>query len=207
MKRTLALAAVAVSLLVAAPARADIQTSGPETYPGKFAVDAHLGFSAGVLGGTPGGFKFQGGFGYKLSDLLWIDAGVNFVFGGSGNVCFNHGGYYDCGLFGDGIAIEPYAGIKLKFKINQVPIVPYAKADAVFMGIVNRFCGDNGFGVGGRVAGGAHYFLTKNIGLGIEISTLLGPAFYNGYGGCFAPGSHAEVYWSIDFGIVAEFAF
>jgi hypothetical protein len=196
MKRTMALAALALALVAAAPstAEAEIQTKGPQEYPGKFELDAHFGFTAGILGGTPGGFKHFG---------------VNTVIGGSGGAgCFYANGYYNCGFFGYGTAIEPGAGIKIKFKIQQVPLVPYIKANAVFMGVVNRYCGDNGFGFGGRVGGGAKYFITKNIGLGIEVSSLFGPAFYTGYRNCgtFFP-SHVEFYWSFDVGIGAEFNF
>jgi hypothetical protein len=211
MRRASTLIAVLAGLSVSSVAQADIQKYGSEEFPGKMELSAHIGAQSGLVGynggGTPGGFKFLADFSYhiesRFNGLLWLNAGVNFVLGGGG--CTLQGA---CGFGAGGDTAEPHAGIKLKWK-TPIPLVPYMKADVVFIGIFARFCGDNGFSPGAAVGGGAKYFLTKNIGVGLETNFTFGPAFYGGTNGCpdGAYPSHTEFYLSFDIGAGGEFIF
>jgi hypothetical protein len=191
-------------LTVGNVARAQIQTQGPEQWPGKNEVAVHLGYQAGVTGNvrggpTPSGFKLLADYSFRFQEMLWLNFGVNFVFASTG-ACDAFG---NCFGLDAGWTVEPHVGLKLKFQ-TPIPLVPYAAFQAVFVGIYNRGCGDNGFALDGRVAGGAKYFLTKNIGVGAEIGFMAGPAFY---GSSVCGPSHVDFYASFDFAIGAEFIF
>src|SRR5262245_46038007 len=81
--RCLAVAFAALLLLGAASARAEIQKSGPEVFPSKHELDAHLGYQAGFGGvfQNPSGFKLTGEYGYQFHPLAWFDLQVSNVFG------------------------------------------------------------------------------------------------------------------------------
>ena len=158
---------------------ADIQKSGPEEWPGKNELAAHVGFQAGLNnylgGGSPSGFKLVLDYSFRFHELVWLNFGLNLVAGGGGCDAFGN-----CGFAGNGNTVEPEVGVKLKWKIQSLPLVPYAKADIAFIGIYDRYCSDNGFAFGARVAGGVNYFLLKWLGLGIETGFTFGPAYYEG---------------------------
>src|SRR5262245_11429611 len=130
MKRALTLAAL-LALLVAAPAAAQIQTSGPEQWPGKNAAAVRLGWQNGIGGyyrpgyvGTPSGFKVFADYNFRFQDKLWLNLGANFVFAGGcdpSGFCF----------FG-GNTVEPHAGLMLTFT-TPIPIVPYVQFQAMFV--------------------------------------------------------------------------
>jgi predicted metal-binding protein len=202
------------TLLASATARADIQKSGPEEFPGKNEVSGHLGGQYGATswcgvsggltcGGTPGGFRLSVEYGRQLKDLLWFNVGVNLVVSSS---CVGA----DCPYTISGNTVEPNAGIKLKFK-TQIPLVAFAKFDATLIGIWGRYCNDSGIAIAARAAGGANYFILKNLGVGLELGTTLGPAFLHGATGtdCFQGtySSHVEFYAAIDFNVGVEFIF
>ena len=54
-------------------ARGDIQKSGPEEWPGKNEVSAHMGFQQGLTGfyggGTPTGFRLMAEYGFRFHRL------------------------------------------------------------------------------------------------------------------------------------------
>jgi len=213
-------ATLACALLVAAPARAaSIQTSGPEVFPGKNEISVHLGGQVGIgsyfvdgrfVGGPPGGFKLDFDYSYRVSNpglySVWLNLGANFVIGGG---CGFTGPVYVCGGANNGDGIEPFFGVKLKFR-TPVPLVPYVKVGGNFIGIVNRYCSDNGFAIAARIGGGVKYFLTKNVGLGLDSGFNLGPGFYGGVNSgpdCVGYRSHIELYASWDLAAGAEFVF
>ena len=224
----LALALVAAVAVWTAPsvASAQIQVRGPQVYPGKSEVSAHIGVQNGLAsynfgGGPPGGFRLLGDYSFRFVDngayTLWLNVGFALTVGGGCNTRINSGGFgniYGCGGYATGNSIEPLVGVKLKFR-TPIPLVPYARLDALFGYVFNRYCGDDGFAFGGRAAGGAKYFLTRNIGVGIETGLTLGGARYNGApvtnNECFANNyfypAHAEFYGAFDFLLGAEFAF
>jgi len=201
------------------PALADIQVKGPEVYPGKSEVSVHVGYQAGVSGffggGSPTGFRLLGDYNFRFYDFggttLWLNAGAALTVGGSCGVITAKGGA--CGGFASGDSIEPMVGLKAKFR-TPIPLVPYVRLDAFFSYIFNRYCDDNGYGFGARAAGGAKYFLTRNVGIGLEAGVTLGPAIFpNGApsgskcGISYYSGPHTDFYGAIDILAGAEFAF
>lgn len=217
--------ALALACAAARPARADIQVRGPEVWPGKSEVSAHLGFQAGlsgysVGGGPPAGFRFTGAYNFRFYDAglftLWLDVGFGLTVGGSCNTsAAGFGRVYACGAFSTGSEIQPLAGVKLKFR-TPIPLVPYARLDAFFSYIFNRYCDDNGFAVGARAAGGAQYFLTRNLGVGLESGFTLGPSFYpNGapdknvgcYTNSYTYPPHNEFYGAFDLVVGGSYVF
>jgi hypothetical protein len=210
MTRYVSLIAMLLSLW-AAPAAAQIQTRGPEIFPGRNEISGHLGASGGYSATTPGGFKLQ--FDYSRMGRegriasAWFNVGFSNIFGPSSR-CAVVGGFYDCRYGNRGITIEPFIGVKIKFKTG-IPLVPYVKIDGTFIGILNRFCGDDGFAFGLRSGGGAKYFLTRHIGLGIELTWVIGPGFYGGPDLCYQTNfpTRTELYVGVDFLIGLEYVF
>jgi hypothetical protein len=205
-------------VLLAPAARAEIQTAGPQVWPGKHELGAALGYQAGIgsyqskgipAGAAPSGFKLLADYAYRFHELAWLHAGVNFVFGGGCDTVTIAGG---CSSFANGWIVEPMVGVKLKWK-TSLPLVPYAKFDAGFVGIYNRYCGDNGFAIVGRIGGGAKWWLLKNIGVGAELHLAVGPGVYGGTdksspcSAIYYYDAHVEAYAAFDFALGAEFIF
>ena len=214
-----------IGTIGAGTAQAQIQTRGPETFPGKNELSLHLGFQSGLTsyttgsgffaGGPPGGGRFTFDYGYRVNDpgkySLWLDFGFAFTFGSGPGVIYTPNGDY-ASYGGSGYELKPFFGVKLKWR-TPIPLVPYAKFNGEVAGIFGRYCGDNGVGFLAHAAGGVKYFLTRNIGLGIETGFDFGPAHYSGtnFGDPSCPRyyypSHTELYSTIDFSAGAEFVF
>ena len=192
MIRAIAGLTMATALLVAAPARAQIQTHGPELFPGKLQVGFHpLGFQTGFVDRTPSGYKLDA----DISGLIapesfggvWLGGGINYA-----------AGFYGCYVNDCGGDLQLWAFVMLTFeKLLPIPLVPFARAgvggDVLFYGAVA-----GAFVL--RFGGGVHYYLLKWLGLGIETNFTVGPGFYpNGAGTLF--------YGNWDFGLGARFAF
>jgi hypothetical protein len=211
MIRHLSLIAMILALW-AHPAAAQIQTRGPEIFPGPNEISGHLGASAGYSATTPGGFKLQ--FDYSRMGRqsriasAWFNIGFSNAFGSSR--CVVVGSSCRFNYINSGITIEPFVGVKIKFQTG-IPLVPYVKIAGTFIGIVNRPCGDDGFAFGLRSGGGVKYFLTRHIGLGVEFTWVIGPGFYGGLDE--APCSlgpqptRAELYLGVDYLIGIEYVF
>jgi hypothetical protein len=191
--RSLAVLTLAAALLAAAPAHAtEIQKSGPQLFPGKLQVGVTvIGFQAGFVSQTPSGYKLTADIAGLIASpgklSLWLGGGMNYAIGFFG--CY----VTDCG--GD---LQLWAFVMLTFeKLLKIPLVPFARAgvggDVLFYG-----------NVGGafvlRFGGGAHYYLFKWLGLGLETNFTFGPGFYGG-------GAGTLFYGNWDFGLGARFAF
>ena len=219
----MALAAVAAALLCTprlAGAQSSIQLRGPQVYPGKSEVSAHLGYQFGLNsfngGSAPAGFRLLGDYNFRFYDMggttLWLNVGFALTLSGGCTPVSVGPGMFGCTGFSSGGSIEPLAGLKAKFRV-PIPLVPYARLDAFFSYIFNRYCDDNGFGFGARAAGGAKYFLTRNIGVGVETGFTLGPAIFpkgapaERCGTNYFYGAHTDFYAAFDVLFGAEFAF
>jgi hypothetical protein len=227
--RSLANIVVLGTLLVPSLGLAQVQSSGPEAWPGKNAVGVSLGFQTGIgsytvsghsagpglfsAGGPPNGFKLLFNYNFRVRDegafTLWLDFGANFTIG-SGCSYVSGNNFYACGYASNGDTIEPLAGVRLKFR-TPIPLVPYARADATVIGVFNRYCGDNALAFGARLGGGANYYVLKWLGLGLDMGFTLGPGFYFGNNANQCPdfyyGSHVEFYATYDLSVGAEFIF
>jgi hypothetical protein len=191
--RSIAVLTTLAALLVAAsPVRAEVQTKGPEVFPGKLQVGFHpIGFQAGFVDRTPSGYKLTADIAGLIASpgklSLWLGGGVNYA-----------AGFYACYVTDCGGDLQIWAFVMLTFeKLIGIPLVPFARAGAggdvlLYNAIAGAFVL--------RVGGGVHYYLLKWLGLGLETNFTFGPGFYpNGAGTRF--------YGNWDVGLGARFAF
>lgn len=192
MIRSIAVLTLAAALLAAAPARAQVQTKGPEVFTGKLQVGFNpIGFQTGFVDRTPSGYKLTADIAGLIASpgklSLWLGGGINYA-----------AGFYACYVTDCGGDLQLWAFVMLTFeKLIPIPLVPFARAgvggDVLFYGAVA-----GAFVL--RFGGGVHYYLLKWLGLGIETNFTFGPGFYpNGAGTLF--------YGNWDFGLGARFAF
>jgi hypothetical protein len=164
-------AALALLLATAAPARAaNVQTSGPEVFPGRFQASvAPIAGQVGFTNRSPTGYKLIGDFAGNIAGTgfgsVWLGAQLSYTFGLSN--CY----VVDCG--GD-FALWAYAMLTFE-KLIPIPLVPFARAgvggDVL---LYQSIAGAIAFHVGG----GVHYYLLKWLGLGVETSITVGPGIY-----------------------------
>ena len=176
-------------------------------FPGKDELSGQLGFQASLGGGTPGGFKMFFDYSHRLSNLVWLNFKLNPTFGAGETraVCVDQfGNTYDCGtgFDGNGYAIDILAGVKLKWMIQRIHLMPYANANAGVVPVFARPAGDNGAAVVINGGGGVKYFVTPRIGVGGELDFTLGPGFYSASN---TIRSHTEFYRAFNFAVGAEF--
>ena len=178
MKRLSIAVAVAFAAwaALAAPAHAEIQKSGPQNWPGKFQVGAHVvGGQFGFTGYEPSGLRFDFDFAGRLKDFskfgLWLGGGFHYTAGGG---LYGPAGF---GGFSHELGFWAFVEFSLDKLITQIPLVPYVRGGLegglLYYGAAGGF-----FDV--RIEGGIHYWLTKNIGLGGEMSFGLGFGAYPG---------------------------
>lgn len=230
MRSSVVMAGLLAFYMSSSVARAEIQKRGPQIWPGKNEISLHIGGQNGLnsyyvagataggpaayAGGPTSGFHFIFDYAYRVNDkgswTLWLDAGLSTVLAGNPGVVV---GSSNVLVGGSGSELAGFAGIKMKWR-TPIPLVPYAKFNGQVAYIFNRYCGDNGVGVLGHVAGGAKYFLTKSIGVGLETGFSFGPAIYSGttFGACpayyYSPNmTHVEFYAALDFEAGVEFSF
>ncbi len=191
--------ALALLLWTGAPGEASAQ------HPtGKNAVDGGFGFQVGMGHWAPGGFKWFNEYNRGLTDLVWLNLGVNVTLGDMDDdrcwyddrrnrwVCDNDGHW-------DGNAVQFVFGVKLRFELKKFPVV----IDAILGGATDLFFfgGDyEGVAIGFKGGPGFHYFFFDNLGVGAKFTFMLGPAFTKQEG--------AEFYGAFDFQLIGvEFRF
>jgi hypothetical protein len=184
-------------LALAAPARADIQKSGPEVFPGKFQVGAHIiGGQFGFTGFEASGWRLDFDFAGRVKEFekfsLWVGGGFHYTAGGL-YAC----GVVGCGGFQNDLGFWGFVEFSFEKMMDKIPLVPYVRAGPEF-GLL--YYGAAGGYVALRAQAGIHYWLTKNIGVGGEAGFSLGGGFYpanlgNGF------------YGVVDFLLGARFAF
>ncbi len=165
-------------LLVSGVARADIQTKGPEEWPGNITFSARplgvqLNFTSVAAGNLTTGVT-DAFASYKLGlDIAGIIARmpkVTLWLGGELNV----GGRANLAIVEPGIFVQ----ITLE-KMLTIPLVPFIKAG--ISGPLYALYGYTGAAAGGafdlKFGAGLYYFVTKHIGLGAETAFAFGPGF------------------------------
>jgi hypothetical protein len=179
-----------------------------------FALQGHnelcggIGFGAGLSDWTPGGFKWFNDYSHQISQLAWFNVQFNAVLGGDRDHCWrdSRGALhcdpyysYDYEYGFEGYALELGLGVKLKWRIRQIPLQIHAKfggsIDALF------FHNDRqgvGFGLL-RAGAGVRYFFVPTFGLGAELITTFGPSYIEDFG--------AEFYAALDFNVGVEWRF
>jgi hypothetical protein len=192
--RALAITLAAVALLASTPASAQVQSKGPELFPGKLQVGVTIiGFQAGFENLSPSGYKLTSDISGLVAPVsiggIWVGGGINYA-----------AGFWNCSNnnFGCGGDLQLWAFAMLTFeKLIPIPLVPFVRAG--LGGDVLFYNNDAGAFIF-RFGGGVHYYLLKWLGLGVETNFTLGPGFYGNNGG-------TAFYGSWDFGIGARFAF
>jgi len=182
----------------AAQAGPEVQKTGKQVFPGKLVLGLHpLGFQVGFVNNA-------GGTAYKLSadiaGLLkdWQGPGVQLYLGGGFNYATSIVGCVGCAHL-----IEIWAFVRLHINKLNIPLVPFVQAGiAGLVGIyggafTGGFIGTGG-GAGFRFGGGLHYWIIKNLGLGVETNFNFGGVSAGNAGGFFG-------YW--DFLVGAQAAF
>ena len=190
-------------------ARAEVQAGVPEVFPSRNEISVHTGFQAGFGGhydtGTSG-YKLEADYAYRFHPIIWFDVSVgnNFGFGNGDGLCAN--GVVGSTCYRGGWSLELLAGIKLKWALQRIPLVIEAPVQAGVEVLYNRDCGDNGAGVPViRTGGGAMYFLTKKIGVGVKIDFAGGPSFHGAGTACGIQHSYTDFFGYVDFMLGAEF--
>ncbi len=196
MIRSIAVLTMAAALLAATPARAQIQTHGPEVFPGKLQIGFNpIGFQTGFNGNSPSGYKLMADVSGLIAQpgklSLWLGGGMNFAAGFYG--CYVVNAVSNCGN-----DLQLWAFVMLTFeKLIPIPLVPFARAG---VGGDILFYGNTAGAFVFRLGGGAYYYLLKWLGLGVETNFTFGPGFYGG-------GAGTLFYGNWDFGLGARFAF
>lgn len=139
---------------------------GPHPFRKDNELSAHMLLSAGG-DNTPNGGKLALDYGYKLQGPVWL----NLQLSSQRAACRSQSGVGTC-AGPAGTVYETLAGVKLKWP-TAIPIVPFVKAAA---GLAFSFPDglSNGWGLAGRVGGGANYFFFDWLGLGIEVGFSAG---------------------------------
>jgi hypothetical protein len=203
------LIALGVLLVASIAAAAEIQKQGPEVFPSKHELSAHLGYQAayGATFQNPSGMKMTAEYAYRFHELAWFDLQVSNVFG-FGSSPYHCNGNVDPNAFCyvGGWAFALAGGVKLKWT-TSIPLVVEAP---ILLGVdvlYNRDCGDNGAaGPVVRTGGSAKYFLTRNIGVGAGINFGFGPAFHSSSRGSQCNrDSYTDFYGTFEFAFMAEF--
>ncbi len=182
---------------VPAPARADDNLlRGPHPFLKQNALSVFALVASGQ-GDSMGGAKVVFDYGYKLTGgamPAWLDlaVGVQHATCASGSVSTA------CGQQ-TGTAFETLAGVKWKFA-TEIPLVPFVGANAGFaFGFPNG--ADAGMGVMARAVGGATYFFTDWVGVGLQVGYSLGRL---GYDDTFT-GSHTYAVFDVGGGVEFQF--
>jgi hypothetical protein len=207
MKRMLALVTLLLVPRVALAQRMEVSRSA--TLDRNNELSAQTGFQASLGGTTPAGLKLFFDYSHRMTDLVWLNVKLDptFATGGVRGTCYDAiGRAFDCGgaLDANGYALDALAGVKLKFPLRRVALMPYCNFNGGLVGIFSRPQGDGGVAVVARTGGGLRYFVTPHIAVGGELQLTLGPAFYSQRcPNCNDP--HNELYRAIDFAVGAEF--
>jgi hypothetical protein len=188
---------------------APIQTQGPENYAGPNEISAHLGYQAGFEARftNSSGPKLFAEYARRITDLVWFDLQLNNTFGfeaGTSTCIDRFGRPYACGGPGNGWDFQFAAGVKLKIKMQRIPLVVEIPIVLAIDALYNRPCGDTGVAPVLKPGVGVKYFLLRNIGIGGGFNTGFGPAFHQD-SNCST--GYTDFYGAFDFQVGAEFLF
>ncbi len=202
MKQIAKLVVVVLALVAAqgsAQAGAEIQKTGKQVFPGKLVIGLHpLGFQVGFVNGGVG-TPSSGGVAYKLTadvaGLLkdWSDKGVGLYLGGGFNYATTIASCIGCGHL-----LELWAFVRLHINKLNIPLVPWVQAGVAGEILIYGLGVGVGGGAGFRFGGGLHYWLIKNLGLGVETNFNFGGVGIGGASGFFG-------YWDFLLGARAAF--
>jgi hypothetical protein len=205
LRRAITLVTLAVALGLGSARADEIQRSGPESWPSKHEVSAHMGFQAGFGGqiANTSGFKLEADYAYRFHPIAWfmVQVANNFGFGNADGFC-THAPNLAC--YRGGWDFELMAGVKLKWT-TPIPLVIEAPVLVGVDLLYNRDCGDDGAGVPTfKTGAGVKYFVTRKIGVGAKFDFAGGPGFHQ-TGSCGMLRSYTDFFGYFDFMVGAEF--
>src|SRR5262249_48479474 len=138
-------AAILLALLLSPlVARGDIQREGPEDWPSKHEISAHLGYQLSFGGqvGDPHGMRLMAEYAYRFQRIAWFDVQVSqlFGFGAREGACLVNTAAL---CYRGGWMTGLHAGVKLKIP-TKIPLVVEVPMLLGLGGMYNRECGDDG---------------------------------------------------------------
>jgi hypothetical protein len=158
-----------------AHAAAELEKAGAEQFPGKLALGIHaLGFQAPFDDRAPGGYELHvdlAGRAKKLGKAgsLWVGGGLSYAHP-SYTCATPNGCAHD-------VAVELFVRVTLERLLN-IPLVPFLEAGLGGDVLGYSSYSNVGGGVPIRVGAGFHYYVLKQLGLGLETNFAFGPGFY-----------------------------
>ena len=173
MKTAFSTALALCVVLSAVPALAQIQTQGSEIFPGKLMIGFHPIGGSVDLRGAGGSYKLAADIAGRLATAgpLGVYLGAGLDYSVSPMALYTS---HD---------VEVWAFVMLTMeRLINFPIVPYVQAGVG----TDIFLNDSAYSAGTfaiRLGAGAHYWITKNVGLGLETHFTFGPEFLVARGG------------------------
>jgi hypothetical protein len=168
---------------------------------GEDELDAMIGGRVGV-DNSPGGGLVGTEYAHRLSQQTWFDLQLDMSFGGTNNCWVNRAGFVDCGQWG-GQSLDIIAGVKWKFQTRNERLVPFAKVGGGLAFLFWPGPDNDGIAPVVRGGGGVKYFVLPNLGLGGEMSAMLGPGFY----GCGPNCTFSDLFFAFNIVGSVEFDF
>src|SRR5262249_32797237 len=152
-----------------------IRTAHAHRFVGNNELTGMLGGQIGV-NVSPGGAKLFNEYGYRFSEITWLNLQLNFSFGGRGPCFIGRRDFPECGNF-SGDSLQLIAGAKFKFQTRKEKLVPYAKVGGGLDFLFFPGPDNDGVAVVFRGGGGVKYYVVPSLGVGGEMNMTFGPGF------------------------------
>jgi hypothetical protein len=198
MRRFLGVTAIAIGLGLSLHGAA-----WAHEFTGMNELTGMMGFQAGLHDPTPGGFKLFNEYGYRLSQVRWLNLQLNFSFAGGDCFVDQRGILTGCGSF-VGDTLELIGGEKFKWATRNPKLVPYLKLGGGIEFVFFAPSDSNGFALVFRSGGGLKYYVLRNLAVGGELDFTFGPGFYGCGRDC---GTTVQAYAAFDVAGGVEFNF
>ncbi len=157
-----------------------------------------IGVAGDMSARAPGGFKWFNDFSHQMNQLTWLNFQFNVTLGGRGRIKYDRNGRpYDYQW--NGQALEFAGGVKLKWRLRQIPLQFHAKIGGA-LDIVFLSQDVSGIAFGVRGGFGVRYFFVPTFGVGAELIPTFGPAILSQPAG-------TGFYGTIDFNTGVEWRF
>jgi hypothetical protein len=179
MRRALMVLALTAATSIGGAAHAEIQKWGPQVWPGRYQVGFHpFGAQVRFDGLSTGGYHMDIDFSLRFVSFekfaMWVGGGFNWAHPS-----------YSCRPFNStGCAhdFQLWAFLMITFeKLIRFPLVPFVQAGIggdILPYTLTDGTTETGAALAIRLGGGVHYWLIKNLGLGLESHFTAGPGFY-----------------------------
>ncbi|MCB9556637.1 MAG: hypothetical protein H6707_11085 [Deltaproteobacteria bacterium] len=140
-----------------------------------YELSGGIGFAADLSRFAPGGFKWFNDFGVPIRGNTWFNLQLNVATGDNSGYCRREAGVLVCRTTGfGGTALELVAGAKIKWRMQRIPLMFFAKVggavDLIWFG---DFAGA---AIALRSGFGLRYFVVPSFGVGVSLLFTAGPA-------------------------------